>query len=57
VLVSKDAIITDHECTLRRDRPYRLDEVDDFNRLRFFHQGCDHWHDPLHFAATEAEPW
>lgn len=43
---------TDHDCTLVCGRSYRLDEVDDFHRLRFYHQGCDYWHDPQHFIQV-----
>jgi len=49
VRVRPGAEITDHECKLNLNRVYHVGSVDDFNRLFFYHQGCNHWHDPQYF--------
>ena len=47
------AEVTDHDCKLHPGRSYQIGSVDDFNRVFFYHQGCNHWHDPKHFVSIE----
>lgn len=55
VRLREDAVIVDHQCTLSRVRVYNIGSIDDFDRVFFHHQGCDHWHYPEHLIEAEAE--
>lgn len=46
---------SDHICQLRPRHPNQrlsVGQVDDFNRVCFYHQGCTHWHDPADFQMA-----
>lgn len=49
VQLRANTVATDHECGLWANRDYTVGTVDDFQRVFFHHQGCEHWHAPTLF--------